>query len=333
MSRAAACGICPHDCRLLPGERGLCRMRVGAGRQVVPAPDQGIVAAAVGTVEQHPLFHFYPGSRVLSLGWLGCTAACAGCLNWELAAGRAPAACQQIVAVQPDAQQVIAAARTRGCRGIAFTHNEPVVWLEQVGAVARAAKAAGLWVILVTNGYITVKALESVLPWLDAVKIDLKAGTDADYLRLAGIDGAPVLAALARLAGGHVWLELSTVVGSGMNADAPAIRQLAGTIAAIAGTSVPWHLLRFLPAHRLAALPPGSLSGLRNARAEAVAAGLRYVYISNVPGLAERDTACPACGAVLARRGLDYVQPLPAHCPACGEPQPGRGLADPAQGG
>lgn len=323
----ARCEVCPHACTLRAGQIGRCRVRIGDGAAVVPVAGQKVLASGVAAVEQHPFFHFYPGSRSLGLGAAGCSAACDYCQNWELALAPRLDPAWNGAGRYTNAEAVAAAAARSGCSAVAFTYNEPTVWPELIIDVAQAARASGLHVLAISNGFITGAARALLLPSLDALKIDLKLHDAELYRRQIGVDLAPVLETLADAVAAGVWCEISTVIVPGVNDTAAAIDIMAEHILQAAGPAVPWHLLRFFPAYLRDSQPPGELAVLRLLRGRAQQHGLKFVYISNVPHVEESSTCCPTCGTLLARRRAAHPALLTERCLACGEAIPGRGLA------
>lgn len=329
MSGAAVqCEVCPHGCQLRVGQLGWCGVRVGRPSAVVPIARQAFVARGVGVVEDHPLFHFFPGMQTLCLGAVGCTAHCRYCQNWELALAPRIHPNWAAPPLFPDEATIVEEAQRRGCGALAFTYNEPTVWLEAILSLAQKARRAGLKVILVTNGYLTSTTLEALVPWLDAIKVDLKGADELFYREVVGIPLAPILATLEALRATPIWYEISTVILPTRHTETGASDCLIELLLRVAGADVPWHLQRFFPAYTMRQDEPGDLSELRAIRLRALQAGLRYVYISNVPDIAERATACPSCGQVAAPRRLGASRPLPRHCQGCGADFAGRGLSN-----
>lgn len=324
---AIECGVCPHHCRLRPGQIGRCGVRVGTATAVEPVRDQGFVAQGMGRVEDHPLFHFHPGMKTLCVGSIGCSAACTFCQNWEIAL--APRIDRNWSArPQFDSHaQVIDLALKQGCQALAFTYNEPTIWLEAILELAMRARAAGLSTILVTNGFVTPAALAVLSPHLDAVKLDLKGPDEAFYRKIAGISLAPVLETLRQLRHADVWCEVSTVILPGLNDSPEAVQTMVGLIHATAGAATPWHLMRFFPAYKQQDELPGDLETLRKIRHAALEFGLDYVYISNGPNIPECQTLCPRCQQFLADRRLGRFCTLQSVCPSCGTSIAGVGLA------
>lgn len=299
----ARCLVCPHRCALASGEVGLCGVRGNVDGRIANLVYGRVAAFGAEPIEKKPVFHFYPGHRTFSLGAAGCNLRCDFCQNWEIsqAAGRGAVAGREL---SPAA--AVAAALAASCQSLCFTFTEAVVNLEYVIDVAQLARAEGLWLVVLTGGYVSETALALLSPHVDCVKLDLKGPDDAFYRAYVGGRLAPVLAAwrgLARAA----WVEVSTVLPVGGNDADEAIRRMAEMILATTGPDTPWHLMRFFPSFRLSGQRPGALDGLRRARLVARQAGLRHVYVSNVPGLAEADTYCPGCGASLVSRRVGRI--------------------------
>lgn len=318
------CRVCPHHCRLELGQLGHCGVRVNVDGLVRPAAGQSIAALGVATVEEHPLFHFFPGARSLCIGSMGCTATCDFCQNWELALTHRLRITAMIAA---DPSAIVTQAIANNCSAISFTYNEAVVWLELVVAVMQAARRAGLKSVLITNGFISSTAWGLLLPWLDAVKLDLKSADAAFYRRSIGIELNPVLNSLARLREGGIWREISTVIIPGINDQSDAVAKLVDAVIVHSGKDTPWHLMRFFPAYHRIAQPPGSLETLRSIRATAMDKGLVFTYIGNVPDVSEANTVCAHCSETLSVRRMARLTPLAATCPGCHTAIPGRGLA------
>ncbi|WP_018084511.1 AmmeMemoRadiSam system radical SAM enzyme [Desulfurispora thermophila] len=311
------CQLCPQGCHIADGRHGLCRMRQNRGGRLY-AFNYGLVsAAALDPMEKKPLYHFYPGSLVFSLGTLGCNLRCGFCQNWHIAqTDSAPArymSPQQVVQ-----QALVLQEREAAMVGIAYTYSEPLMWYEFVLDTARLARKDGLKNVLVTNGYINRQPLQELLPYIDAMNIDLKGATDEFYRqhcagRLESVKETIQLAAAAC----HV--EVTTLLIGGVN-DSPAqIEQLARFLAGV-DRRLPWHLSRYFPNYQFD-LPPTPLENLRRAR-QIAREYLDFVYVGNAPELDGSDTVCPRCGhTVIARRGylVDRSGLAGSNCRNCGE--------------
>jgi pyruvate formate lyase activating enzyme len=319
------CDLCPHACRLREGQRGACFVRARRGDRMVLTTYGRASGCCVDPIEKKPLHHVLPGTAVLSFGTAGCNLACRGCQNWELTTARST---DQLG--QPASPEQLAATATRlGCRSVAVTYNDPVVFHEYAVDVAAACRAHGLLAVAVTAGYVQPAPRAEFLAAMDAVNIDLKAITDDVYRRNCGGRLGPVLDTLRYVAREtDVWLEVTTLVVPGLNDSDQHLDTLTGWVASELGRDVPLHLTAFHPAHRLRHVPPTPPATLRRARRLARANGLRYVYLGNVLDPAAGTTTCPGCGAaVLVRDGYQVVRTaLDEHgrCQGCATLVPGR---------
>ncbi len=315
-----ACGLCAHRCTLRPGQTGFCaaiRNQGGAlhaladGRPVVLHPDP---------IERKPLYHVMPGTKLLSLGTLGCTMTCDFCQNWRIAQARP----SDVGAIIPP-EAVVAAAVAQGCAGIAFTYNEPTIYLDYAAAIMALAQQAGLLTAFKTNGYLTPEAIDVLIPLLDAANVDLKSFDDRFYQKVCGARLPPVLDAIAHLHRRGVWVEVTTLLIPGVNDSDGELRALAEWLAAVS-PDIPWHLWRFHPDYRMAEVPPTRLADIERAMQIGSAAGLRYIYASNAPGDPGQHTSCPGCGAALIERvgnATTAVQIESGRCTRCGWVLPG----------
>ena len=316
---AIRCGLCPHACRIREGATGVCGVRRNVGGALVALTYGRVSSVAVDPIEKKPVFNFHPGSRVLSLGSVGCTMKCGHCQNWQIS--RAGVEDGGLSDLPPD--RIVPLAHEHGCAGVAFTYNEPVIQAEYVRDCGRLAHEAGLFTVMVTNGYITLEGLDYLAPSVDVWRVDVKGMTDAAYRTLCKVPSVePVLRAAERaklVHGMHV--EVVTNVVPGINDDEAQLRELAGWIVGRLGPDTPWHVTRFFPYLEFAHVPPTPMATLRRAREIGLAAGLHYVYLGNVDEPGSEDTACPGCGRVLVRRDGYAVLETPGEggtCPGCG---------------
>lgn len=337
------CKACQRACVLTADELGFCRVRMNRAGRLVPLSYGRVAALHVANVERKPLFHFYPGQRMLSLGSLGCNFRCPGCQNWELAHADVPAGLTAVPFMPPG--ELVRRAVELGCLGLSWTYNEPAVWFEYTLDGARLAKlappvpsevegspvegAAGLMTNYVTNGSLTAEALDEIGPYLDAYRVDIKGFSEQTYGRVANLAGFRGILTVAERAK-HRWnmhVECVTNVIPTMNDGEGELRGIARWIAGALGPDTPWHVTRFVPHGDLGHLPATPLETLERALEIGREAGLRFVYIGNVPGHPAQNTCCPDCGELLIERtGL-----LPAElhlrdgsCPQCGLKLPGR---------
>lgn len=290
------CRLCPHHCRLKPGETGICRVRSNE-EGIMRTRNYGLCTSlALDPIEKKPLYHFYPGKNIVSLGTVGCNFRCAFCQNWHLAHGD-PGLSEITAGELVEAAEKV---QDKDCIGIAYTYSEPTVWYEFVLESAAQAREAGLKNVLVTNGFINKQPLEELAPFIDALNIDVKGFSLAFYRKLVQGDYRPVLktAELARGLGCHV--EITTLLITGLNDSEEEIRSLVDWHRQALGPDVPLHFSRYYPNYQLD-LPATPLETLARAR-DIAREKLHYVYLGNAPELHGSDTYCPQCGELVISR-------------------------------
>jgi pyruvate formate lyase activating enzyme len=308
---------------LADGAVGACRVRRRAGSHLETATFATTVRH-LDAVERKPLYHFRPGTQVLTLAAPGCSFTCHYCLNYRLSQyGRIPEAPWQAEPVDPEA--VVADAAEHGA-AVALSYSEPTLAAELTLALAAAGRSRGVPVLWKTNGFITPEALERLAPCLAAVNIDIKAADDDRHRALTGAPLAPVLEALAGFVRAGVWVEVSTPLIPRVNADRAALRAIAEAVVRV-GPQIPWHLLRFIPEFRMGRLPPTHPDQLREAAQLGRDAGLHYVYVERALGPSGRNTYCPGCGSEVVARDIWQAREsflVDGACPRCGYRIPGR---------
>ena len=325
------CDLCPRACRLREGQRGLCYVRGREGDEMKLYSYGRSSGFCIDPIEKKPLNHFLPGTPVLSFGTAGCNLACKFCQNWDMSKSR------QMDTLQDRAmpQDLVRAAQRTGCRSIAFTYNDPVIFLEYAVDTAKACRAAGIRTVAVTAGYIGEAARAEFFQHMDAANVDLKAFTERFYDKICGGHLQPVLDTLVYIKHHtRTWLELTTLLIPGENDSAEEIDAMTGWVVANLGPDVPMHFTAFHPDWKLTDKPPTPPDTLIRAREIALKNGVRFAYTGNVYDPAGNSTWCPSCRALLIERdgyrighwGLD------AHgaCRDCGtvipgvfEPEPG----------
>ncbi len=312
---AVRCGLCPHRCRISEGKAGICGVRENRGGTLFAATYGKVAAVAVDPIEKKPLFHFHPGARILSIGSVGCNFRCEFCQNSHLLLRQAPLRQAPVESVR--IEDLLRTARREHSIGIAYTYNEPFIQFEFVLECAKAFRAAGMKNVLVTNGYVCPEPLSEILPFVDAMNIDLKSMDPAFYRKICGGTLDPVLATI-RTAAKATHVELTTLLYTGHNDGEEQVRKGIDFIVET-DREIPLHISRYFPMHRATAppTPPDRLaSAYRIARER-----LPYVYVGNVRLPGAEDTACPECRATVVRREGYRVD---AHglsgdrCAACG---------------
>jgi len=311
------CRLCPHECLLAEGDRGFCRTRAVKDGTLYTLAYGNLCALSLDPIEKKPLYHFLPQTPIASVAMGGCNLRCANCQNWQISQSR-PEDVKRYE-VMPD--KLVELARRRSSPSIAYTYTEPLVCFEYVRDTAQRAREAGIRNVLVTAGYVQRKPLSELARYVDAVQLDVKAFDDRSYRRDSRGGLAPVLRSLELLAAAGVWLEVSFLMVSRRSDDPKEVEGFARWVVRHLGEDVPLHLLRFHPAHRLTHLPPTPVALLKQAYDRSREAGLRYVYLGNVPGLEGGVTRCPHDGEpLIERRGYHVVRNRlkDGTCPRCG---------------
>ncbi len=319
------CDLCPRFCRLRDGQRGLCFVRQRQGERLYLTTWGRSSGFAVDPIEKKPLFHFLPGSSVLSFGTAGCNLACKFCQNWDISKSRE----MDRLGAQAKPEDIARAARDHGCRSVAFTYNDPVVFLEYATDIAHACREANIHTVAVTAGYITESARPEFFAAMDAVNVDLKAFRQDFYYRLCGGELQTVLDTLKFIHHQtNAWLEITTLLIPGKNDSNQEIDAMCGWILENLGDKVPLHFTAFHPDWKMSDTPRTPKSTLLRARAIARSCGIRYTYVGNVHDEKGSSTYCPNCnGIVIARdwhRILEWNLDYQGACLGCGVPLDGK---------
>lgn len=318
------CDVCPRACGLHEGQRGFCFVRARSGDAIVLTTYGRSSGFCVDPIEKKPLNHFLPGTSVLSFGTAGCNLGCRFCQNWDISKSRETDTLAD--AATPEA--IADAAVRLGCRSVAFTYNDPIVFLEYAGDVAVACREREIRTVAVTAGYATPRAREALVPHLDAANVDLKAFTDDFYRRVCLGELAPVLETIEYLV--HetsVWVELTTLLIPGLNDADDELDAMTRWVVERLGPAVPMHFTAFHPDWKMRDRPPTPPATLTRARAIAMANGVRFAYTGNVHDVEGQSTRCPSCGALVVERdgyelGAWALDPE-GRCSACGTALPG----------
>ncbi len=318
------CDLCPRECRLHEGQRGMCFVRARQGDQVVLTSYGRSSGFCVDPIEKKPLNHFLPGSSVFSFGTAGCNLACRFCQNWDISKSRE----QDTLADAASPEAIARTAQRLGCASVAFTYNDPVIFAEYAMDTADACHALGIRAVAVTAGYINPEPRAEFFRHMDAANVDLKGFTEAFYADLCAARLAPVLDTLRYLVRETaVWVEITTLLIPGRNDSDAGIDAMTRWIASELGPDVPLHFTAFHPDFRMLDVPPTPAATLSRAREIALANGVRYVYTGNVRDRRGQSTYCHACGALLIERDWyelgTYRVTDDGRCGACGVRVPG----------
>ncbi len=319
------CDLCPRDCKLHEGQRGLCFVRmVENGRMVLTTYGRSS-GFCIDPVEKKPLNHFYPGSSVFSFGTAGCNLACKFCQNWDISKARD----MDRLMDEASPEAIAEAAAKYGCKSVAFTYNDPVIFAEYAMDTADACHARGIPTVAVTAGYMHDAARREFYAKMDAADVDLKAFTDNFYKNLCSGHLQPILDTLVYLRREtQVWLEITTLIIPGHNDTDGELTALSRWVFKELGADVPLHFSAFHPDYKMMDVPPTPRETLGRARRIAMKEGLRYVYIGNVHDPEGDTTYCPSCKKALIVRDWYLINAYKltddGHCPDCGTAIAGR---------
>lgn len=323
------CDICPRRCSFSDnalsnntfpdGKRGWCGVRVGTRGNVISLTYGKTTGFAIDPVEKKPLHHFYPGSKTLSFGSIGCNLSCRFCQN----AATAQSSDLSLLTVSLVPDEIVRLAQTHHCESVAFTYNEPIISAEFVQEVAAACRRAGLKTIAVSNGFISESSRSAFFDLMDAANVDLKSFSETFYRDYCGGELEPVKETLCYLAASKTWLEITTLLIPTLNDSDQEIGTLCDWIAQNLGKEIPLHFSAFHPSHKLLNLPSTPPQTLFRAREIAMSSGLCYVYTGNIDDLAGQLTYCPQCGQTVIFRNRytieEYEIDEDSCCKFCGQ--------------
>jgi len=310
------CELCPKKCLIKPGQSGDCRVRInidGVLRTVVYGYPCSV---HIDPVEKKPLFHFLPGTRILSIATVGCNLHCKNCQNWEISQANP----QDSQAVFCPPEKLVELTKRYQCPSLAYTYTDPIIYYEYTFDTAKLAKEAGIHNVLVTAGYISSDPWNKLLKYVDAANIDLKSMSDEFYRDVCSATLKPVQTALVLAKAKGVMVEVTNLIIPTLNDKPEQIRELTRWIRANLGQDTPLHFSRFFPRYKMRHLPPTSAKMLDTAREIAVSEGLNYVYIGNIMSKAGQNTYCPNCKTLLIERSGYTIlknRVTDGHCPRC----------------
>jgi len=303
-------------CLIAPGMSGFCRVRGNVDGKIQPLTYGSPCSINIDPIEKKPLFHFLPGSQILSLATAGCNLRCKFCQNWEISQGQP----KDIRTYSATPDQLIEIAKSKGCQSIAYTYTEPTVFYEYALDCSIKAREAGLKNVLVTAAYINPEPCKELCRYTDAANVDLKALSNDFYRDICGAELKPVLEALVIIKNAGVMLEVTNLVIPGLNDRDDDLTRLSRWIKVNLGAETPLHFSRFFPQYRMMDRDLTPKRTLKRAHEIADSEGLKYVYIGNVITKAGENTYCPGCGALLVeRQGYTVLHNnlREGACPAC----------------
>lgn len=328
------CDLCPRNCKLHEGQRGFCYVRQARDNGVVLTSYGRASGFCIDPVEKKPLNHFYPGTSVLSFGTAGCNLGCLFCQNWDISKAREDDRLQSWAL--PEA--IVSAAEELGCKSIAFTYNDPVIFAEYAIDCAIVARKRGIKTVAVTAGYMNPEPRREFYAHMDAANVDLKGFTEDFYHKRCFGELAPVLDTLMWLKREtKVWFEVTTLLIPGHNDSEKEVGELCAWFVKNLGPDVPLHFTAFHPDYKMVDVPPTPPETLTRARRQARSAGLHYVYTGSVRDVEGQSTFCGKCGQLVIERdgyrlGRWHLDGQ-GRCVSCGERQPGHFDARPGHWG
>ncbi|CAN2041398.1 pyruvate formate lyase activating enzyme [Candidatus Magnetomoraceae bacterium gMMP-15] len=313
------CNLCNHRCVIKNGKRGICMVRENQDGVLQSLVYGKLIAQHIDPIEKKPLFHFMPGTQSYSVASVGCNFKCRFCQNADIA--QMPADKKMIVGDLASPEDVVNAAEKSGCKSIAYTYTEPTVYFEFALDTAKLAHQKGIKNVFVTNGYMSPEAIETISPWLDAANVDLKSFSNDFYKKICGAKLKPVLNTLKLMKSLGIFVEVTTLLITGLNDDPKELTELVDFIVKSLGPETPWHVSRFHPCYRLTDRPATSVESLKMARQIGMERGLQHVFVGNVPGDNSESTFCYSCGKLLIDRWGFFVKKnliKDGKCPDCG---------------
>jgi pyruvate formate lyase activating enzyme len=312
------CHLCNHRCVINEGKRGICGVRENRDGRLYSLVYGRSVATGIDPIEKKPFFNFYPGSTAYSISTVGCNFHCLNCQNWDIS--QMPKEKEgKIIGEELSPEKIVADAKNRDCKSIAYTYTEPTIFFEYAYDTAKLARTEGIKNVFVTNGYTSTEAIKEIAPFLDAANVDLKGFSEDFYHKVCGARLQPVLDNIGLYKKLGVWVEVTTLVIPGYSDDEEQLRGIAEFIKSI-DEDIPWHVTAFYPAYKFLDVPPTPVESLRKAREIGKKAGLRYVYEGNVPGEGGENTYCYSCGELVIKRyGFEITENTlkDGKCPKC----------------
>lgn len=309
------CQVCNHFCTIAPGQVGICGVRQNKEGKLYSLVYGKAVDAHVDPIEKKPLYHFYPGSRALSIGTYGCNFRCQNCLNWRTSQiyeykGEVDKYDQINWGRDLPPERVVGLAQINNCQSIAYTYNEPTVFVEYALETMKLAHKKGIKNVWVSNGFMTQKVLDKIIPYLDGINVDIKSMEDRFYEKICGGRVKPVLENCQRLAESDVWLEVTTLIIPNLSDDSEMLKKLAEFIKNKLGKNVPWHIISFSAdiSWQMKEHPETSIEKIKQVYQIGQEVGLNYIYGGNVGGEGMQSTKCPNCGQTVIKRTGYYIR-------------------------
>ncbi len=315
------CRTCAHFCTVSPGERGKCGIRKNVDGKLYSLVYGKAAALSIDSMEKKPFFNFMPGSTTLSFGTVGCPFSCKNCQNWEISQGPKEGGVMEGEDISPE--EIVEMAKERNISSISYTYTEPTGFLEYALDTMKLAKERGLKNCFVSQGFMSPDSVQAVIPYLDAVNIDIKSFDDEFYKNNCGGRLQPVLDSVRKIKEAGVWVEVTTLIIPTLSDSEKMFRQISDFIYDELGQETPWHISRFSGSisWKLKHLPETPEDTIKKAYETGKSAGLRYVYAGNLPGSSMENTYCPECETLCIERSGFFVvrhDGEGSKCPGCG---------------
>jgi pyruvate formate lyase activating enzyme len=316
------CDLCARTCFIAKDRRGFCKVRINKDNKLYTIAYGRLSAVNIDPIEKKPLFHFYPGSKSLSISISGCNFKCQFCCNPQLSQSVSDTA-EKLEGEDYTPEDVVEFAEKNKCRSISYTYTEPTIFFEFAFKTAKLAHRSNIFNTFVTNGYMTDEAIKKIAKYLDAATIDIKGSADPEFYKnfMSVPDVNPIFDNLKQMKKQRIFLEITDLIVPRFGDNIEMCRKLTQWISSELSSDVPFHVLQFFPSHQLMELPSTPVATLEKCADEARRTGLRYVYIGNVPGHPDENTYCHNCRELLVKRSgfsIEKINLVNGRCPTCG---------------
>jgi pyruvate formate lyase activating enzyme len=313
------CDLCCHRCKILPGKKGICKVRENRKGKLYSLVYGKPIAIHIDPIEKKPLFHFFPGSSSLSVATVGCNFKCKHCQNFSIAHNT------EIEGEEYSPLELVTMAVNSNCKTISYTYTEPTIYFEFAYDIASKSVKQGIKNIFVTNGFMTSDALSTIKPYLHGANVDLKSFSNKFYREICGAKLEPVLESIQTMKDMGIWVEVTTLIIPTLNDSKEELSELARFLVSV-DKEIPWHVSQFYPTYKMTSLYRTPRETLKMAREIGHKEGLKYVYCGNIPADEGENTYCFSCGKILIKRfGFQILKNslMEGKCPYCGTAQDG----------
>lgn len=316
------CELCARRCFIAKDKRGFCLVRLNKDNKLYSLNYGKLCSVNIDPIEKKPLFHFYPGTKSLSIATLGCNFRCQFCDNWQISHAVDDTK-EKIEGEDYTPEQIVEMAEKNNCKSISYTYTEPTIFFEFAYKTAKLAHRSNIFNTFVTNGYMTEEAVKKISKYLDAVTLDFKASADPEFYKkfMSVPDVNPIFDSLKRMKKQRMFIEITNLIVPQIGDDIESCRKLAQWVSSELGSNIPFHIIQFYPSHKLLELPPTPTATLEKCIEESRRTGLKYVYIGNVFNHPDENTYCYNCRELLIKRSGTTVQKINLikdRCPVCG---------------